>query len=375
MVEIMVVLNAYHPPYSKMTGKVLDLAVEGCYQPFIEKLLENKNIKILLSFSGSLTELLAENYSSLLKLYRDGIEEGQIELLQTPAYHPILPLIGTKKREWQIQKNKEINNAALIGNSSPTGFFPPELAVNYKLVDHLGKLGYKFTIVPENSIPADRDHLYFTGKEEDKIFMIPVSKQFSEIIRLNHGNVAVKIAELDKLSSDQTLPVVIAMDLEHFSGSHDRPWEYLFNLLNHKDVLTIHSDQYLARKLEEIKLKTIKSTSWRTDDVDIKNNPFPLWADNKNIIQKIQLEHLDLVHKAIMKSDFPSLADEFQRQILGIMHSHQFFLASGVNISPVLLVKGFEMQQEVLAKLTNKDTLLTLSEMLYSKLLAELNKH
>lgn len=381
MVKVMVILHAYQPAYPIQEKKILDRIVLNCYQPFIENLLNNNNIKIILNFTGSLTEILIKDYPGLLKLYNEGIEKGQIELLQTPAYHPILPLIGKKKREWHLQLNKTINKNAFGDNYNPRGIFPPELAVSYKLVEHLNELDYGFIIMPENSIPDDHDLIFYfekkRGRKKDKkkIHLIPRNKKFSNAISFQkYKSVDEYVSELQRISKKQTLPVVIAMDLETFGKHNHGYWKFLFDFLNHNDVITIHSNEYLSNKYSYSKLERITSSSWSTDDVDLKKeNPFPLWADKKNIIHKIQQEHLDLVHKAIMKADFPSLEVDFQKQILASMHSCQFWWASGdKRWSTEMILKGFNLQREVLGKLTDKEPLVVLSEMLHSKLLEEL---
>ena len=90
--NISFVLHAYQPP--NQDPKVLARIIDNCYLPIAFLLEKNSEFKITLNFNASLSEMLANEYTVVIEKYASLARNGQIEFLESGAYHPIMPLLS-----------------------------------------------------------------------------------------------------------------------------------------------------------------------------------------------------------------------------------------------------------------------------------------
>ena len=106
------VLHAYQPPTQE--ANILDRIVKKCYLPVAQGLENNPELKITLNMNASLTEMLADDYLIVIEKYAELARNGQIEFLDSGAYHPILPLISQREARKQITMNRKINSRIFL---------------------------------------------------------------------------------------------------------------------------------------------------------------------------------------------------------------------------------------------------------------------
>ena len=78
-------------------------------------------------------------------------KKGQIELVCSAFYHPILPLISDKQIEHQINLSLELFEI-VFPKIKIVGFYPPEMAYASKLEPLLKKMNFEWFIVDEMAI-------------------------------------------------------------------------------------------------------------------------------------------------------------------------------------------------------------------------------
>ncbi|MCD6096732.1 hypothetical protein J7J60_00090, partial [bacterium] len=119
------ILHIYQPSWQ--SKQVLDKVVKESYNPILDILQKNKQIKISLNICGSLTELLSNfGYKEVLQRIKYLSQRGQIELLGSAKYHPFLPLLPKEEIIRQIKLNEQTNKKYFGKYWKPEGFFSPE---------------------------------------------------------------------------------------------------------------------------------------------------------------------------------------------------------------------------------------------------------
>ena len=128
--KVMFILHAYQPPYPIQSREVVKRIIDNCYKPIMKKWDEFDNVKVVLNINASLTEILMEEAPIIIELLRKLVKLGKVELIESGAYHPIFPLISQNHSKIQIETNHKINKQAFGNIYKPSGFWPPELAIN-----------------------------------------------------------------------------------------------------------------------------------------------------------------------------------------------------------------------------------------------------
>lgn len=147
---IVLLLHVYQPPWQ--SREIFLDFFNRSYEPIISLLENRSEIKITLNIIGSLTEkLVQEGKIEFIERVRALVKLGQIELVGSAMYHPILPLIPAEHIIRQIKLNEEINSkyfkeewTASIERFGERGFFMPEIAYSYdaaKVIEQQGLVG------------------------------------------------------------------------------------------------------------------------------------------------------------------------------------------------------------------------------------------
>lgn len=297
------ILHAYQPPTQK--ASILDRIVKRCYLPVAQALEENPNLKITLNMNASLTEMLEDDYIVVIEKFAELARNNQIELLDSGAYHPILPLLSQKEAKKQIELNNQINSR-IFGNNvwKPCGLWPPELAVSETLTTLVESLGYKYMIVPEIAISSNSP---FPTPLLTRIPIHPSSPNLSLVNRNREvsnnisfrkyttlQNVIEHFVELKKVQPEGIL--VFATDLETFGEHHLKYEKFLVEILKSTDTRTVSE----ILKMPKQPIVEFRSSSWSTSEEDLyRDIPFPLWAYPGNSIHELLNFHQDLISEAL----------------------------------------------------------------------------
>jgi len=231
------VLHAYQPPTQK--ANILDRIVKKCYLPVAQALQNNPELKITLNINASLTEMLEDDYIIVIEKYAELAQNGQIEFLDSGAYHPILPLISQREARKQIIMNKKINTRIFGSVWNPSGFWPPELAVSETLATLVESLGYRYMIVPEIAIslnspfPTPLLTRLPIHPSAPNLFLINRNREVSNNISFRRYTTVQNVLEhVTQLTAVQPEGVLIyAADLETFGEHHQHYEKFLIELL------------------------------------------------------------------------------------------------------------------------------------------------
>lgn len=372
MRHILVVLHAYQPPYPIQDRAVVLRIIENCYRPIATNLLHYPRVRFVLNMNATLTEILKIEAPDVLDLLSEAAARQQVEFLESGAYHPILPLLSDKEMRVQITKNHEINSGN-FHHYDPQGFFPPELAVDQLTIERVAGLGYKYIIIPENSLPIDHEQYirFAVLPLGAKIYLIPRDKSLSNAISFNQYERKVEELVSDFLvrSEHRLKPTVIAMDMETYGEHHAEYWKFLFDFLSHENVKAILSEEYLQSDRTQA-IDSITPSSWSTSNYNLgKGVHFPLWDNPLNPIHTIQQVHFLLLRTLLSTLDIDSFSPVDQKIILSAYHSCQFWWASGDGRwSPTMIMRGFDIQQKALQLVTDSSDILALSTALRNRL-------
>ena len=342
-VPVVFILHAYQPVTQRI--EILERIINNCYIPFFENLIKKPNVKITLNITGCLLEVLATKYPYVLQLVEKGISAGQIEIMGSAFYHPLLPLISVENQKYQIGKQKEIVQN-ILGMKS-TVFFPPELAVSEEVLPQIFEKGYTTIIVPANinSEPFGCNFILDNGKS---IQLVKRNKELSNKISFNHynRNISYCVLDLETEYKQTKLPVIMAMDLETYGEHMAEYYYFFFNLSDRIETMTLSSclNQYPIEKVSDVFIPS----SWSTTKEDIEAFiPYPLWDHPYNSIHQLQHTHLRLLHQIKLYLHDGDWIDEYH----AAYYSCQFWWASKDWFSTDLIHVGLKYQRNVLSKM------------------------
>ena len=342
-VPVTFILHAYQPVTQRI--EILERIINNCYIPFFENLNKKPNVKITLNITGCLLEILATKYPYVLGLLEKSISAGQIEIMGSAFYHPVLPLISLENQKYQIGKQKEIIQNILGLKSSV--FFPPELAVSEKILPQILEKGYNTVIVPENinSEPFGCNYILDNGKS---IRLVKRNKELSNKIAFNHynRNITHCVMDLETEYRKTNRPITLAMDIETFGEHMAEYYFYFFNLSDRIETMT------LSNSLDRFPIDNVSDafipSSWSTTKADLDAFiPYPLWNHPYNSVHQLQQTHLRLLHQIKLYLQEGDWLDEYH----AAYYSCQFWWASKDWWSPELIHTGLKYQRNVLAKM------------------------
>ncbi|MFX0122403.1 MAG: hypothetical protein ACFFAE_02115 [Candidatus Hodarchaeota archaeon] len=357
IVPFAAVLHAYQPPTQETS--ILDRIVKKCYLPIAQALENNPNIKITMNMNASLTEMLEDDYLIVIEKYGELARNGQVEFLDSGAYHPILPLISQREARKQITMNRKINSRIFGSIWKPLGFWPPELAVSETLATLVESLGYKYMIVPEIAISSNSPFptplltRLPIHPSAHNLFLINRNRDVSNNISFRrYATVQNALDHFIQLKAVQPEGVLIyAADIETFGEHHQKYEQFLIQLLQSTDSRTI-SD---LTKLPRQPIVEFRSSSWSTSEEDLyRDIPFPLWAYPGNSIHELLNFHSDLLSETLefllLKKDETDYEVKMAlKSVAKAQHSCQTWWASTKDqFSKKLIQKGFDAQRSAL---------------------------
>ena len=103
--KIGLLLHFYQPWWQ--SPAILHKIVNQCYRPILELVNSSDRFCFTANINLSLLELLDNSFTDVIEGFREAVEKGKIELMGSPAHHPILPLIPEFLQRAQIQADKE----------------------------------------------------------------------------------------------------------------------------------------------------------------------------------------------------------------------------------------------------------------------------
>lgn len=306
-------LHLYQPP--TQFAKVLKDVTDASYRRLLNSIRRHPSAKVTINVPASLTEQLAAHADSrgCLADLAELVKRGQVELVSSAAYHPLLTEIPASETRRQILLNDEINRRFFGDVYQPRGFFPPEMAVDEKVLEVVGELGFKWIIVDESALGASERPrlpsgtpglLYFKGRTPYGSRRPPLR------LFIRNSDLSVKVAfsqirtvkELAAgLTSGQADSCILAMDGETFGHHRPEQLKFLEELFSRRRIKDAQLQLVTLSELQSRYLNppeiTIKKSSW---------GPWERWKDPQNPIHRLQWELYHLAINTVKNSKFSS---------------------------------------------------------------------
>ncbi len=323
-------LHIYQPPGQKK--EIIDQVVKESYNRILAVLQSNPNIRLSLNICASLTEQLVEyGHQSFLEQIKHLAKKGQIELVGSAAYHPLLPLLPKAEVSRQIKLNEDINQKYFGKGWQPKGFFLPELAYDKKTARVIQGLGYQWIVLDEIAYQGQFGQVLF-----DKIYK---TKNLKIVFR-NRGLSLLFFGKwLDSIDrffssikkdgrSDKFL--ITAFDGENLGHHRKHLADLWAEILTSSKIQTITYSEYLDmfKNKPLIEVEPLPS-SWSTEIKDLqKKIPYPLWQHPENQLHQYQWQLTNLFISLIKQARDNSNYKEARKLLDKALASDQYWWAS-----------------------------------------------
>lgn len=163
-----------HQPVGNLES-VIEEAYQHSYLPFIQTMREHPKIKFAAHYSGILLEWFKDKHPEFIGLLKELVKKGQLELLTSGHYEPILALIPDEDKLGQIKlQNDTLKN---MFGLAPRGFWLSERVWEAQLPRVLAQSGVEYTLL-------DDSHFLAAGLEKEKLNGYYVTEEEGEVVRI-----------------------------------------------------------------------------------------------------------------------------------------------------------------------------------------------
>ncbi|NHJ38399.1 MAG: hypothetical protein FK731_00095 [Asgard group archaeon] len=290
------VMHIYQPPTQK--SAVLKQIIEECYSPLFNLLLKYPEAKMTFNINGSLLELLDFHQEiEILSKIKELVSKEQIDLLGSSCYHAILPIIPEEEIIRQIELNEKFHNKLLKENIlNSGGFWLPEMAYDYRVIDPLKSKNYSWTVLSSVAVPDKELPNNYIPTINNGFIIYFRNDLLSNFISFKHPTVNKFYTEISKTNKSQKKDsyLILAMDGEtyghHVKGLIQDFLEPLIKKILDDSSMELVKINDLPNIFKEKKEVYPRASSWSTSEEDIqKGIPFPLWSDPNNNTHNLQL--------------------------------------------------------------------------------------
>lgn len=276
------ILHWYQPP--TIEAETLKVVVEESYRPLLAFLQEHSQYHLTININSCLTYLLYEHgHEDIIQNLKQLIHSGQVELIDTAAYHPILPLLSEQEVRKQVIINQDMNRGffELTDELQPRGFFLPECAYSSEVAAVIAQMGYEWILLDEIAYNGTLQHIDPAKKYEIENLGLAVvfrNRTFSKSYVPDH---------IQQLLTKKNLPshIVTATDAELYGHRHKDIHHNLRKTINDPRITTLTASAYLD-SLSEITTTNPVASNWDAEEKDLQDNlPYSLWYNPNNKIQ------------------------------------------------------------------------------------------
>jgi hypothetical protein len=241
-------------------------------------------LRLTMNISGALLEQLrAYGYDALLEDFRRAFAAGELELVGSAMYHPILPLLPDALIERQILLDEEIKQEIFGPAYVRRGFYLPEMAYSRRVGEVLDRMGFEWIILDEIAAPGG------PGKSaKDGVYRLQ-GLRLKVIFRdraLSNCFVPERLGELAaSLPADTT--VITATDGELYGHRHQDFYNKTKEAFTHARIRSWQAGEFIAARGEELPSVDPLTSSWETTEADLAAGiPFPYWDHPQNELQR-----------------------------------------------------------------------------------------
>lgn len=314
MINLGILLHAYQP-WSQREGIRQKIFYES-YWPIVALADSYPAFAFSMDIARSLGEHLPNWF---LKRIQSTYQRKKIELLNTSAYHYILPLHNISTIRQQLILNEEFYRANFIGNDPLPGLFLPELAFSPKIAEYSPLYNFSWCLADELSYTHKRAHLPEHARMP--INWVPQCGPTGVLLRSNYWSNRISFghyhsAEIffeellngqkkwrSRAGIDGDSYIIIATDMETF-GHHQKDgivsflMPFLTKILEHSDTITITPLNKIFEKFPKIPhMQFFTPASWSTEKEHLDQGiPYPLWDHPTNHFHRLWNEFTKYAH-------------------------------------------------------------------------------
>jgi hypothetical protein len=165
---------------------VIEEAYKKSYKPFIDSIIDTKEFRFGIHFSGYLLQYIEKNHPELIEKLRYLVGQRRCEIISGGLYEPILILLPEKDRKEQI--NRMNDYIEKLFRVRPRGFWLAERVWEQELAKTLSANGIRYTFVDDthfkvSGIPEEKLRKHFiTETEGNPLYVFPISKKLRYLI-------------------------------------------------------------------------------------------------------------------------------------------------------------------------------------------------
>ena len=142
--QVFIILH-WNTDYAEIPRKELPNVIASSYTPMLEEIRTLEDVVIVHNLTGHTLEYLKNNSPEVIEALKEQVRQKKAELLLTGYSHPILPLLPSQRIRAQLIKHKQLLKE--LFDASPTGFWPPELAVSPRVLQEASNLNIKWVSI------------------------------------------------------------------------------------------------------------------------------------------------------------------------------------------------------------------------------------
>ncbi|WP_331774192.1 alpha-amylase/4-alpha-glucanotransferase domain-containing protein [Sulfurospirillum sp. 1612] len=167
-----------HQPVDNL-GFAVDEAIEKCYRPFFETMLNYPEFKFSLHCSGWLLDQIRLHHPDIFQAMKTLTKKGTIEWISAGFYEPILSVIPSHDRVAQIEKLNTFIKKHF--KKEPHGLWLTERVWESSIVPDLNKAAMEFALIDDyhflsSGFDANSMDGYFQTEESGKkLALFPIS--------------------------------------------------------------------------------------------------------------------------------------------------------------------------------------------------------
>ncbi len=156
-----------HQPVGNF-GFVFEEAYAKCYEPFLSALERHPRIRMSLHYSGPLLDWITDERPDFLKRLQERVRAGQIELLSSGYYEPILPVIPDADQRGQIRQMDE--RLRKLTGQPAAGLWLTERVWEPQLAAILQEAGIRYTVLDSSQLESARPWIAPESQVQDSEF-------------------------------------------------------------------------------------------------------------------------------------------------------------------------------------------------------------
>ncbi|MDP3963872.1 MAG: hypothetical protein Q8Q39_05245 [bacterium] len=300
MLNLVFGLHLYQPP-TQTSGVIKQIAAES-YRPLLKVIHDHPRAYVCVDIAASALELLEVHAPDVIDLMHECLERKKLFLVNTAAFHPILPLLRRSEIERQLCLNIGAYEQRFKPFVVPRGCFLPEMAYSSQVIQPLRRSWARWTMTdddpyqalhnqkpPFNWIAGDQGFSVFLRSNlwsnRISLFNKPENRKYADG-RVFANELCAGVREWQGPNADGY--VVVWLDFETFGHHSHKDFPNLIHTFfpplfdAQSDALRL-TDPDALKVCYPTKETVIPAGSWSTTPQQwLAGNYFPMW-DDKNV--------------------------------------------------------------------------------------------